>query len=145
MILALVSGTVFRSPEQRTSKNGREFVTATLISKDGDASTFANVLAFNDRAKELLLALHPGDACCVQGKATIGVYEKNGEHRPSLSIVADQVMALRQPKDRKPAASAPADRTRPEPAPFKTRGRFEIGSEVKSRDARERLYRTAQG
>jgi single-stranded DNA-binding protein len=79
---------------------------AAIVSKDGESSTFVNIVAFSDSAKDAILALGEGDALCVQGKATIGVYEKNGEHRPSLSIVADQVLALRQPpKERKPTAS----------------------------------------
>jgi hypothetical protein len=35
----LITGTLFRAPEQRTSKNGKPFVTATLKAKDGDPST----------------------------------------------------------------------------------------------------------
>jgi hypothetical protein len=34
---ALVTGMLFRAPEQRTSKNGNPFVTATLKAKDGEA------------------------------------------------------------------------------------------------------------
>jgi hypothetical protein len=32
----LITGTLFRAPEQRTSKAGKPFVTATLKAKDGD-------------------------------------------------------------------------------------------------------------
>jgi Single-strand binding protein family len=99
MILALVTGALFRAAEQRTSKAGKSYVTATIISKDGDASTFVNMVAFSDSAKDAILALGAGDTLSAQGKATIGVYEKNGEHRPSLSIVADHVLALRQPRE----------------------------------------------
>ena len=35
---ALISGQLFRAPEQRTSKAGKPFVTATIRAKDGDAS-----------------------------------------------------------------------------------------------------------
>jgi hypothetical protein len=34
----LITGTLFRDPEQRTSKNGKPFVTATLRVKDGNES-----------------------------------------------------------------------------------------------------------
>jgi hypothetical protein len=34
--MALVTGTLFRAPEQRTSKAGKPFVVATLKAKDGD-------------------------------------------------------------------------------------------------------------
>jgi hypothetical protein len=32
----LLTATLFRAPEQRTSKSGKPFVTATLKAKDGD-------------------------------------------------------------------------------------------------------------
>jgi single-stranded DNA-binding protein len=105
MTYALITGALFRDPETKISKNGKPFVVATIISKDGESTTFANIVAFSDGASDAILALRAGDALCVQGKATIGVYEKNGEHRPSLSIVADRVLALHQPpKERKPKA-----------------------------------------
>jgi single-stranded DNA-binding protein len=99
MILALVTGALFRDPETKISKAGKPYITATIVSKDGDTSTFVNIVAFSDSAKEALLALRSGDALSVQGKATLSVYEKNGEHRPSLSIIADHVLALRQPRE----------------------------------------------
>jgi hypothetical protein len=61
----LVTGTLFRPPEQRTSKAGKPFVTATIRTKDDD------------------------------GQA--GEYEKDGQKRISLGVVADHVLALRQP------------------------------------------------
>ena len=45
--------------------------------------------------------MHEGDALTVQGTGKIGVYEKAGEHRASLEIVAAHVLALRQPKKAK--------------------------------------------
>jgi hypothetical protein len=36
--MALVTGTLFRPPEQRTSKSGKPFVTATIRVKRGDPS-----------------------------------------------------------------------------------------------------------
>jgi hypothetical protein len=55
---ALVTGTLFRAPEQRTSKAGKPFVVATIRVKDGDPSTGSgqasqwwNVLAFSESAR----------------------------------------------------------------------------------------------
>jgi hypothetical protein len=61
----LVTGTLFRPPEQRTSKAGKPFVTATIRTKDDD------------------------------GQA--GEYEKDGQKRISLGVVADHVLVSRQP------------------------------------------------
>jgi ABC-type thiamine transport system substrate-binding protein len=47
----LITGALFRPPEQRTSRAGKSFVTATLKAKDGDPSTASQwwkVLAFSE-------------------------------------------------------------------------------------------------
>jgi hypothetical protein len=38
----LVSGTIFRAPEQRTSKAGKPFVAATIRAKDGEATQWCS-------------------------------------------------------------------------------------------------------
>jgi hypothetical protein len=47
----LVSGALFRPPEQRTSKASKPFVTATIRVKDGDESQWRKVLAFSEAFK----------------------------------------------------------------------------------------------
>jgi hypothetical protein len=44
----LISGQLFRAPEQRTSKAGKPFVTATIRAKDGDDAQWWKVLAFSE-------------------------------------------------------------------------------------------------
>ena len=52
----LISGTLFRAPEERTGKtSGRNFVAATIKVRDGEASQFWRVLAFSDTAQAELL------------------------------------------------------------------------------------------
>jgi len=41
----LISGTLFREPELRTSKEGKPFVTATIRAKDGDNSQWWRLVA----------------------------------------------------------------------------------------------------
>ena len=53
----LVAGTLFRYPEQRTSKAGKPFVTATLRTKDGEASQWWKALAFSETAQAELMRL----------------------------------------------------------------------------------------
>jgi hypothetical protein len=55
----LVAGTLFREPEQRPSKAGKPFVTATIGAKDGDASQLW-VLAFSETARAELMRLTDG-------------------------------------------------------------------------------------
>jgi hypothetical protein len=66
--MALVTGTLFRPPEQRTSKAGKPFVAATIRVKDGDPSTGSGqasqwwkVLAFSEGVQAELLSLQDGD------------------------------------------------------------------------------------
>jgi single-stranded DNA-binding protein len=94
---ALVTGSLFRPPEQRTSKNGNPFVTATLKAKDGDALQWWRVTAFSEATQAELMRLTDGDALSVQGALKVEEYEKDGQKRVSLGVIADHVLALRQP------------------------------------------------
>jgi single-stranded DNA-binding protein len=105
---ALVSGQLFKAPEQRTSKAGKPFVTATIRAKDGDDSKWWHVTAFSETAQPELMRLGDGDAVSVQGPLKVETYEKDGATKVSLSVVAGQVLALRQPpRERKAPASGP--------------------------------------
>jgi single-stranded DNA-binding protein len=112
--LALITGVLFRAPEQRTSKAGKPFVTATLRVKDGEASQWWRVTAFSESAQAELMRLEEGDALSVQGSFRAELYQpEGGEARVSLSIVADRVLALAQPpRERKAKAPAQDERSR---------------------------------
>jgi single-stranded DNA-binding protein len=99
---ALITGTLFRALERRTSKAGKPFVTATIRAKDGADGTFWNIVAFSESAQSELIRLSEGEAMAVQGAMRIEEYEKDGQKRVSLSIVAHHALALRQ--SRKPPA-----------------------------------------
>jgi single-stranded DNA-binding protein len=108
---ALVTGTLFRSPEQRASKNGNPFATATIRAKDGDASQFWRITAFTESVQSELMRLGEGDAVSVQGPLKAEIYEvSSGEKRISLGVIADHVLALRQPP-------TPRERTSPSERP----------------------------
>jgi Single-strand binding protein family len=77
----LIAGTLFRQPEQRTSKAGKPFVTATIRVKDGDESQWWKVLAFSDSIKAELMRMADGDAYSVQGAFKVEFYDKDGEKR----------------------------------------------------------------
>jgi Single-strand binding protein family len=70
----LISGTLFRPPEVRTSKAGKPFVTATLKAKDGGPSTGSGqasqwwkVLAFSETAQAELMRMADGEAISFKG------------------------------------------------------------------------------
>jgi single-stranded DNA-binding protein len=95
----LVSGSLFHAPEQRTSKAGKPFVTATIKSKDGEAVQWWKIVAFAECAQAELLRLGDGDAVACQGALKIETYEKDGETKIALSIIANNVLALRKPRE----------------------------------------------
>jgi single-stranded DNA-binding protein len=111
---AIITGSLFKNPEQRDSKAGKPFVTATLKVTDGDALQWWRVTAFSESAQAELMRLTEGDALSVQGAFKAELYRPDGgETKLSLSIVAGQVVALRQPpRERK--ATVPDTRTRQE-------------------------------
>jgi single-stranded DNA-binding protein len=105
-ISALVTGSLFRRPEQRRSRNDRAYVTTTVKAAGGNEVHFVNVVAFSESAQAELLRLGEGDAVSVQGPFKAEVYEREGQTRVSLSITADCVLAARQPpkeRTKKPA------------------------------------------
>jgi single-stranded DNA-binding protein len=107
MTYALVSGSLFRAPEQKTSKAGKPYVAATIRAKDGEESQWWRVTAFSETAQAELMRLVDGDACSIQGAFKAELYQpEGGEPKVSLSIIADRVLALRQPPKERKAAEA---------------------------------------
>src|SRR5215472_17602384 len=105
----LISGTLFRSPEERTGKtSGKNFVVATVRVRDGEAAQYWRVLAFSDTAQSELLRLEDGDALAVQGSLRAEAYSKDGEPRVGLTVIADVVLPLRRPRKREERQAAQA-------------------------------------
>jgi single-stranded DNA-binding protein len=107
----LVSGSLFRAPEQRTSQAGKSYVVATIkaAAAENASSDFWSVLAFGTTAGEELLRLGLNERVAIQGSLKLEIFEKNGETKISRTVFADHVLALRQPprekKPKKPVAS----------------------------------------
>lgn len=120
-VLVLVSGSLFRAPERRVSKAGKPFVTTKIKATSGGELQFWSVAAFSETAQAELLRLDTGDGVAVQGQVKVEQYERDGETRISFSVVADAVLALRQPprqreqKESKPVSSRKSDRRAPAP------------------------------
>jgi Single-strand binding protein family len=122
MIAALITGSLYKAGEQRTSKSGSKFVTASARVKTGEAMQFVRVVAFSESAQAELLRLQDGDCFSEQGQFKAEIYAKDGgEPKLSLSIVADQILALRQPAKQSKPKQLPAA----EPLPKDTRSRQE--------------------
>jgi single-stranded DNA-binding protein len=107
-VFVLVSGTLFKTPEQRSSaKSGKLFTVATVkAGSDTGAGDFWSVTCFSESAQLELLRLEVGDAISVRGRLEIKTYTAaNGETKIGRSIVADAALGLR-PVPRTPKAKA---------------------------------------
>jgi hypothetical protein len=117
MIDVLVQGRLHRAAQQRTSKTGSPFVTATVRvpTKDG-GSLFASVICFSTSACQTLLALGDGDPVALSGEATIKLYQPKdgGEPRPSLDLLAHAVLSPYHVKRRREAIAGEHDERQPE-------------------------------
>lgn len=119
MIDALVTGKVHSTPVVRQTRQNRDYVTVTVrVPLTGeDESTFAHVVAFSESACQALRALSVGDAVSVVGRLTPGAWtDKEGKARPSVDVVADQVLsvyAIRKKRDAAQGKSGDAGRDGP--------------------------------
>lgn len=109
-IEALVLGRLHQRAEQRTSKAGRVFVTAKARTAAGDGeSLFVNVIAFGDTACAALLALDAGDSLVLAGTLKPGAWtDREGNARPSVDVVAAQVLTVYGLKKKRDASGQAA-------------------------------------
>lgn len=110
MIEALITGKLHQRAEERTGKTGRQFVTAKVRAAVGEAEgVFVNVVAFSESACAALLALDAGDSLALAGTLKAGAWiDREGNPRPSLDLVAAQVLTLYGLKRRRAAVAGVA-------------------------------------
>lgn len=108
----LITGSLFKTAERRTSKAGKVFVVATVKAASVDPSNneFWSILAFSDGAQAELLRLEAGEKLSVQGGLKLETFTRDdGDVRISRTVFADSVLALRAPpREKKPKAKTPA-------------------------------------
>ena len=111
-IEALILCKLHQRAEQRTSKAGRPFVSAKVRAAAGDAeAVFISVVAFSESACAALLVLDDGDAVAVAGTVKPGAWiDREGNARPSLDLVAAQVLTVYGLKRKRDAAAQAGDR-----------------------------------
>ncbi len=71
--------------------------TATLKAKDGNYTQFWRIAAFSEPVQVELMRLTAGDAVAVEGALKAALCEKNGETDLSFGVIAEHVLPLRQP------------------------------------------------
>ena len=109
MIDGLIAGRLMGDVSRRTDKTGGSFTVARVLARNkADEEFIVNVIAFDAVASALLLALADGDALSLSGSLTPKVWvDKQGNHRPSLDMIATQVMTAYD-VGRKQAAVSPS-------------------------------------
>lgn len=115
-IEALILGKLHQRAEQRTSKTGRPFVTAKARTAAGDGDAlFVNVIAFGETACAALMALDAGDSLALAGTPKPGAWtDREGNARPSVDMVAAQVLTVYGLKKKREASGQASARP---PAP----------------------------
>lgn len=92
-----VRGTLFKSPELKTSKNGNQYSSATLRVKDANETRFWKVMAFKNAADDLM-KFHEGDLVQAEGGIKIDTWEKDGTTRINFTLLANNVSAYQPPQ-----------------------------------------------
>src|SRR5690554_6514282 len=98
----LASGSLIRDPQVRTGSNGSAYTTALLseATGGGDDRQVISVIAFGP-VGERLARLKQGDSISVTGPARVGVYEKDGETKPSVSVTANGILTAYEARKRR--------------------------------------------
>jgi len=110
MIRALITGNLYGDPQARTSQAGKPFITAKLRAdaKDGTI-TWCSLVAFGELA-DRLAGMRSNNAIAVSGKLEVSAYaNKAGEPAAGLSIVVDELAALKPRPKPKPAPAPEFD------------------------------------
>ncbi len=105
MLGVLASGTVVKASVERTSSAGRPYVTATLRVPTEDDAVLVSAVAFSDSARRALLALSRGDQAAVTGRAKLTSWERDGETKFGMSVVAEGVLTPYQLEKRRTRAT----------------------------------------
>jgi single-stranded DNA-binding protein len=104
---ALITGALFRAPEQKTSKAGKPYVIAMVKVAADNTVEFWSVMAFSDSVQAELLRLNEGDKISAQGSLKVEPYTaRDGQVRIKRTCFADRILALRPPpREKSPRAA----------------------------------------
>jgi single-stranded DNA-binding protein len=120
MLSALATGQIIRTPKSGISASGVKWANTTIRcpcgqSREGDQETaFINVICFGDQADKLA-RLDKGDAISAQGALKPTQYEKDGEQRHGLELLAQAILS---PYGRRKKRGDPGDQASAKPPPL---------------------------
>ena len=108
MIDALISGKLQGQAEQRTGSSGKPYTLAKVRAAGSDGeSIFVNVIAFSSTAGAALMGLGDGDSLALSGSLKVKVWtDRQGVPKPSLDMIASQVLTAYQASRKRKAVAA---------------------------------------
>ena len=114
----VISGNLTRSPELRTTQGGTPLLAIGVAVNDRhknqqgeweERANFVDVVLFGSRAEWMARDLHKGKLVTVSGKLRYTTWERDGERRSKLEVVADDIDYERPPRQQQQyVASTPA-------------------------------------
>lgn len=104
MLALHASGTLIRAPESKTSAAGKPWLRLILNCAAGGDYAFVSCAVFDAELISRLTGLQKGDTVSVAGPATVAAYEKNGEPKASVNLIANAVLSARDGRRRKARA-----------------------------------------
>jgi len=114
----VISGNLTRDPELRSTAGGMSVLKLGVAVNDRrknqstgeweDVPNFVDVTVFGARAEALSRFLTKGSKVAIEGKLRWSQWEKDGEKRSKLEVVADEVEFLSSRDGGSGASSAPA-------------------------------------
>ncbi len=103
-------GHLGRDPEARISQSGSGIVsfsmatTETYTNKAGEkvkSTEWHNITAFGKLADIMTKYLHKGDQVYIEGRLKTEQWERDGQKHNTIKIIADRMVMLGSPKERK--------------------------------------------
>jgi single-stranded DNA-binding protein len=114
MIDVLIAGRLCSQPEERTSKNGRTYVTARLLAAAGEERQLVSAIAFDEGACRALLALDEGASVAIAGELRPKIYEaRDGSAKLGLDLTAHAVLSAYSVRRKRQAAQPAPPATEP--------------------------------
>ena len=94
-----IAGRLVRSPERKTSKNGKDYAQALVLVTAGDTEVLVTAMAFDPDLQARLLDLQKGDSLSACGGGSIRAYlDKEGLPAAGVSLMLNRLMAMTEGK-----------------------------------------------
>ena len=124
---AIVSGNLTRDPDLKATAGGTSILTFGMAVNDRrknpqtgeweEVPNYLDVTVFGARAEPLSRFLSKGTKVCVEGKLRWSSWEKDGERRSKIEIIADEIEFLSPRNDQQPQQQYAPQQQAPQYAP----------------------------